>query len=594
MNICSYKPCIAKRKEERELSIACPICLESFHGKCAGLTGRVIDCVNENKGLKWTCPNCKPLDVGLCNMYSHIINGFTILKKDLHCALTKLEQFEKEFSDFESLRRSYSTKHALLQLNSSIFSSCPNSPLFPSSAANGNLENDDTVSNSTFFREEDEDCHMQTIVSDQNTVPPPSVVDTVEATSDSVQTASIVDIEIVTSDASRACVAAQKAAGDSIQASDTVTSICGSIESAIYTANQASEYATIAAANAVTMRSSYAVAREAALAALKSFDLSSVNVSNDSSLSSAAQTADKISSFASKAYNAKNKALIEANNALIAAKKAYANASEEKLKISVAINAAKTAAEYASYAKSYASDANIVAKKAREAASKVDSSAFNDAAADATDKVLLANSAAEAAATAVEKANSCIARVKSMQLLVPNNELAQNITVKNTKNTEYAASKLQTSVDAPKPLTVAANRRTLFLSRLSADITAADVQHYIVTQLPEATNVSVYQYKFQSARVKSSFKISVGDDIFATLLNASFWPQGVLVREFEFRERRNRQPQSLSNNNRSANSNVAASSSSALAPPAAGPSAASSTNTPSKNSKRQRAHVQKI
>ena len=534
MNTCSYVPCIAKRKEERDLVIACPMCLQIFHGKCAGLTGRVIDCVNENKGLKWTCPNCKPLDVGLCNMYSHIINGFSNLKMDLHSALNKLEKFEKQFSELDNLRKTYSTKHALLQLNTSNSSSCPNSPLFPLNAAGPNP--DVTISNSTLLRLDEEECQMQTVIATDNHRSHHLPSDRVDLSADIAQPSptEFNDVAVnAVADANAACTAAEKAAADAVTAVESTLSICDTIESALKYANDTSEKAADVVAHADVMKTSYTIAREAAIAATKSFDESNLAASKDAAAVSAAQTLTDISSLATTAYAAKTKANKDAEIAIAAAETATSKAAKELINLLTAENYAKTAIEYATYATNFASDADAAAKKAHEIALNTNTIEARECATAASKKASSAKTAAHSALNAVDKAKARIIYIKSLQTPVPVNTSV-------TSNSDVPTPNI-----APKPLIVAAARRTLFLSRLASDTTAADVENYITAKLPDANSVFVYQFKFQSARLKSSFKISVDENVFKILMQTSFWPSGVLVREFQLRGSRRRQLPSL-------------------------------------------------
>lgn len=91
-------------------------------------------------------------------------------------------------------------------------------------------------------------------------------------------------------------------------------------------------------------------------------------------------------------------------------------------------------------------------------------------------------------------------------------------------------------------LVVVPPRRTVFISRLSADTTADKVACYIKSHCPELNGSDVKVFKFNSSQPRdiSSFKVLVPDKIFETLVHNSFWPQGILVKEFIFRDRPNR------------------------------------------------------
>lgn len=137
---CHSENCIAKRSEDKNLGIACPICLNCFHGKCVGLTGKVIETIHDaTKGLRWTCPKCKSIDANLSSIFNHVRQGFTELKKDIAAVITKLHDYDKYFHEFDDLKKSLINKSSVMNLNLEHFMSCPNTPLFQSSDDNPNI-----------------------------------------------------------------------------------------------------------------------------------------------------------------------------------------------------------------------------------------------------------------------------------------------------------------------------------------------------------------------------------------------------------------------------------------------------------------------
>lgn len=88
-------------------------------------------------------------------------------------------------------------------------------------------------------------------------------------------------------------------------------------------------------------------------------------------------------------------------------------------------------------------------------------------------------------------------------------------------------------------LIVVPPRRTVFISRLSAETSVDKVKFYIRSHCSEFNDNDCKVFKFNSSQPRdiSSFKVVVPDKIFDTLVNTSFWPQGVLVKEFIFRDR---------------------------------------------------------
>lgn len=88
-------------------------------------------------------------------------------------------------------------------------------------------------------------------------------------------------------------------------------------------------------------------------------------------------------------------------------------------------------------------------------------------------------------------------------------------------------------------LIVVPPRRTVFISRLSAETSVDKVKFYIKSHCADFNENDFKVFKFNSSQPRdiSSFKVVVPDKSFNTLVNTSFWPQGVLVKEFIFRDR---------------------------------------------------------
>ena len=154
---CRVNPCVAKRKEEKDLVLFCNVCSSTFHGKCVGLTGKTIDAINQNLGLKWSCSDCVAKEVEISNTLCQVHNGFKELKHDITSALSKLHTYERQFADFFTRFNSASR----LRPSSDQFVSCPSTPipeslqaesatlLSEAAAAVLNYETDGTSNNNT-------------------------------------------------------------------------------------------------------------------------------------------------------------------------------------------------------------------------------------------------------------------------------------------------------------------------------------------------------------------------------------------------------------------------------------------------------------
>lgn len=88
-------------------------------------------------------------------------------------------------------------------------------------------------------------------------------------------------------------------------------------------------------------------------------------------------------------------------------------------------------------------------------------------------------------------------------------------------------------------LVVVPPRKTVFLSRLGPSTTVDNVKNYLRNHCEgyNDTDISVVKFKFSEPRDISSFRIIAPLKIFDILMEKSFWPQDILVREFTHRDR---------------------------------------------------------
>lgn len=91
-------------------------------------------------------------------------------------------------------------------------------------------------------------------------------------------------------------------------------------------------------------------------------------------------------------------------------------------------------------------------------------------------------------------------------------------------------------------LVVVPPRRTVFVSRLSADTTVDRIVNYIKSHSPQFNDSDCRVLKFNNYQNRdiSSFKIIGPEKLFKILVEQSFWPMGVFVREFTRRDRPSR------------------------------------------------------
>ena len=101
--------------------------------------------------------------------------------------------------------------------------------------------------------------------------------------------------------------------------------------------------------------------------------------------------------------------------------------------------------------------------------------------------------------------------------------------------TSRSRSRHITRINAPKAAKfhiVPPNAKTIFVSRFAADTTCKQIIDFVCENLPEKTQVSVIKIKTKPGREKLSFKITVPEKFFDTVVDSSFWPEHTLVREY--------------------------------------------------------------
>lgn len=81
--------------------------------------------------------------------------------------------------------------------------------------------------------------------------------------------------------------------------------------------------------------------------------------------------------------------------------------------------------------------------------------------------------------------------------------------------------------------------KQIFVSRLSPVQTSEDVMAFIRGKVgAEFSKVKVEKFKFSYARDISSFKINVPNVLFGTICSTNFWPEHVVVKEYEAKKKK--------------------------------------------------------
>lgn len=80
-------------------------------------------------------------------------------------------------------------------------------------------------------------------------------------------------------------------------------------------------------------------------------------------------------------------------------------------------------------------------------------------------------------------------------------------------------------------------RKTLYLYKVHRDTKSSDIINYISNKFPNRPEIEVSQLKFKKPRSTASFKLFIPLDLVDSLLNLSFWPKFIAVKEFEYHEK---------------------------------------------------------
>lgn len=138
----------------------------------------------------------------------------------------------------------------------------------------------------------------------------------------------------------------------------------------------------------------------------------------------------------------------------------------------------------------------------------------------------------------VEENNQYSVGVTSESLVVPCISEVVEVTSANTDNLVIAAGS-NISESTEMDLVVVPPRKIVFISRLSHDTSVEKISAYLKTKCAEFNDIdcNVFKFNYSQPRDIASFKIIVPLKLFNIVANESFWPSGVLVKEFVPRDR---------------------------------------------------------
>lgn len=138
-----------------------------------------------------------------------------------------------------------------------------------------------------------------------------------------------------------------------------------------------------------------------------------------------------------------------------------------------------------------------------------------------------------------------------------NNRVHPNVTIRPPKRlriemepeqSNKATSTEKIGTKESDSLSVVPKPKSLVISRLSKVTTTENIAKYIVDNMPDSElsitdiNCTTLIPKDRNATELNhiNFRVTVPDRVFDQVFNASFWPKGVIVREYIFRPRTSR------------------------------------------------------
>lgn len=123
---CSYEHCKVKSNSDQQL-LSCWLCDALCHWSCAGFNGRIFDTIiDRSKGLRWSCLNCRSLDVDFYKMFKDAKLVLSQLKSDMTKVTENLDNMEALLSKFEYIDGSPKRKKTLHSLDNNTGNTLPN------------------------------------------------------------------------------------------------------------------------------------------------------------------------------------------------------------------------------------------------------------------------------------------------------------------------------------------------------------------------------------------------------------------------------------------------------------------------------------
>lgn len=139
---CVYPTCKLKADSDQQL-LCCWLCDAHAHRSCAGFNGRQFDVIiDRSKGLRWSCLNCRDIEVDFYRLFRDAKLEISRLKADFAKVTVNFNKLESLFGNFEYADGSPKRKKSSLSLGRDICNNPPNASnliSLLSPAINGNF-----------------------------------------------------------------------------------------------------------------------------------------------------------------------------------------------------------------------------------------------------------------------------------------------------------------------------------------------------------------------------------------------------------------------------------------------------------------------
>lgn len=116
----------------------------------------------------------------------------------------------------------------------------------------------------------------------------------------------------------------------------------------------------------------------------------------------------------------------------------------------------------------------------------------------------------------------------SAENVIENNDIDVNVQPSSSGSNVY-------NVLSTCDLKVIPPKKSIFISRFAYETTTDNIYNYIESKLNCNPDVLIKKFTYSEPRDITSFKLTVPNDLFDTLIDPTFWPNNTFIREYVIR-----------------------------------------------------------